>query len=171
MRVAGVLHVFQFESRQGEDICMALQTHINDIMMRRYSQVRAGARRGVGVCDVAWVRVASRGCMWHGVVRRGVAWVCAQWQGTGMDISGGRWAISHQHRNLCSWLKVLVGRLGWGALGVCNAAQSPPLPCPRHTAPTRVCVLQGYVSYKGMFPTTLQYTCSQAVLCIAAEPA
>lgn len=35
MRVAGVLHIFQFETRQGEDICMALQTHINDIMMKR----------------------------------------------------------------------------------------------------------------------------------------
>eukprot|EP00983_Pelagomonas_calceolata_P101913 1158748-Pelagomonas_calceolata.AAC.3 len=38
MRVAGVLHIFQFETRQGEDICMALQTHINDIMMKRYSK-------------------------------------------------------------------------------------------------------------------------------------
>uniref|UniRef100_A0A383VU44 Kinesin motor domain-containing protein n=1 Tax=Tetradesmus obliquus TaxID=3088 RepID=A0A383VU44_TETOB len=41
MRVAGVLHIFQFETRQGEDICMALQTHINDIMMKRYSKVKA----------------------------------------------------------------------------------------------------------------------------------
>lgn len=40
MRVAGVLHIFQFETRQGEDICMALQTHINDIMMKRYNKVR-----------------------------------------------------------------------------------------------------------------------------------
>lgn len=38
MRVAGVLHIFQFETRQGEDICLALQTHINDIMMKRYSK-------------------------------------------------------------------------------------------------------------------------------------
>jgi hypothetical protein len=46
MRVAGVLHIFQFETRQGEDICMALQTHINDIMMKRYSKVRrAGGGR------------------------------------------------------------------------------------------------------------------------------
>lgn len=37
MRVAGVLHVFQFETRHGEDICMALQTHINDIMVKRYA--------------------------------------------------------------------------------------------------------------------------------------
>ncbi|KAK9815534.1 hypothetical protein WJX72_005298 [[Myrmecia] bisecta] len=41
MRVAGVLHIFQFESKQGEDICMALQTHINDIMMKRYSKAKA----------------------------------------------------------------------------------------------------------------------------------
>lgn len=43
MRVAGVLHVFQFETKQGEDICVALQTHINDVMLRRYSRTRAGA--------------------------------------------------------------------------------------------------------------------------------
>ncbi len=42
MRVAGVLHIFQFDTRQGEDICMALQTHINDIMMKRYSKVCFG---------------------------------------------------------------------------------------------------------------------------------
>ena len=40
MRVAGVLHIFQFDTKQGEDICMALQTHINDIMMKRYSKVQ-----------------------------------------------------------------------------------------------------------------------------------
>ena len=34
-----MLHIFQFETKQGEDICMALQTHINDIMMKRYSKV------------------------------------------------------------------------------------------------------------------------------------
>ncbi len=55
MRVAGVLHIFQFESKQGEDVCMALQTHINDIMMKRYSkakaaQVRARARVCLCVC-------------------------------------------------------------------------------------------------------------------------
>ena len=43
MRVAGVLHIFQFETKQGEDICMALQTHINDIMMKRYSKAQAAA--------------------------------------------------------------------------------------------------------------------------------
>ena len=57
MRVAGVLHIFQFETKQGEDICMALQTHINDIMMKRYSKVgaeegsrgRRGRRRAVPI--------------------------------------------------------------------------------------------------------------------------
>ncbi|OAY80722.1 Kinesin-like calmodulin-binding protein [Ananas comosus] len=43
MRVAGVLHIFQFETKQGEEICVALQTHINDVMLRRYSKVRAAA--------------------------------------------------------------------------------------------------------------------------------
>lgn len=43
MRVAGVLHIFQFETKQGEDICMALQTHINDIMMKRYSKAAAAS--------------------------------------------------------------------------------------------------------------------------------
>lgn len=38
MRVAGVLHIFQFDTKQGEDICVALQTHINDVMLRRYSR-------------------------------------------------------------------------------------------------------------------------------------
>lgn len=46
MRVAGVLHIFQFETKQGEDICMALQTHINDIMMKRYSKVAASSKDG-----------------------------------------------------------------------------------------------------------------------------
>jgi hypothetical protein len=50
MRVAGVLHIFQFETRQGEDICMALQTHINDIMMKRYNKVCA--RRAVACVGV-----------------------------------------------------------------------------------------------------------------------
>lgn len=41
MRVAGALHVFQFETKQGEEICVALQTHINDVMLRRYSKARS----------------------------------------------------------------------------------------------------------------------------------
>ena len=51
MRVAGVLHIFQFESKQGEDICMALQTHINDIMMKRYSKAQAASGDGAGSGD------------------------------------------------------------------------------------------------------------------------
>ncbi|KAK9164816.1 hypothetical protein Scep_000007 [Stephania cephalantha] len=43
MRVAGVLHIFQFETKQGEEVCVALQTHINDVMLRRYSKARASA--------------------------------------------------------------------------------------------------------------------------------
>uniref|UniRef100_A0ACD5YAL9 Uncharacterized protein n=1 Tax=Avena sativa TaxID=4498 RepID=A0ACD5YAL9_AVESA len=43
MRVAGVLHIFQFETKQGEEICVALQTHINDVMLRRYSKARNGS--------------------------------------------------------------------------------------------------------------------------------
>ncbi|KAK8964762.1 hypothetical protein KSP40_PGU008236 [Platanthera guangdongensis] len=43
MRVAGVLHIFQFETKQGEEICVALQMHINDVMLRRYSKARTAA--------------------------------------------------------------------------------------------------------------------------------
>ncbi|OIV94388.1 hypothetical protein TanjilG_25450 [Lupinus angustifolius] len=43
MRVAGALHIFQFETKQGEEICVALQTHINDVMLRRYSKARPSA--------------------------------------------------------------------------------------------------------------------------------
>ncbi|PSC75171.1 kinesin-like calmodulin-binding isoform X1 [Micractinium conductrix] len=49
MRVAGVLHIFQFETKQGEDICMALQTHINDIMMKRYSKAKAAQEGGADI--------------------------------------------------------------------------------------------------------------------------
>jgi len=51
MKVAGVLHVFQFETNQGEEICMSLQTHISDIMMKRFAKTRKTAenqRRSVG---------------------------------------------------------------------------------------------------------------------------
>lgn len=41
MKVAGVLHVFQFETAQGEEICLSLQTHISDIMMKRFSKVNS----------------------------------------------------------------------------------------------------------------------------------
>ncbi|KAL0286920.1 UNVERIFIED_CONTAM: Kinesin-like protein KIN-14I [Sesamum angustifolium] len=47
MRVAGVLHIFQFETKQGEEICVALQTHINDVMLRRYSKARAAANGSI----------------------------------------------------------------------------------------------------------------------------
>lgn len=47
MRVAGVLHIFQFETKQGEEICVALQTHINDVMLRRYSKARAVANGSI----------------------------------------------------------------------------------------------------------------------------
>ncbi|KAM7529462.1 hypothetical protein LguiB_032872 [Lonicera macranthoides] len=47
MRVAGVLHIFQFETKQGEEICVALQTHINDVMLRRYSKARGAANGSV----------------------------------------------------------------------------------------------------------------------------
>ncbi|CAM8989251.1 unnamed protein product [Rhodiola kirilowii] len=47
MRVAGVLHIFQFETKQGEEVCVALQTHINDVMLRRYSKARSAASGSV----------------------------------------------------------------------------------------------------------------------------
>nr|GLL19033.1 kinesin-like protein KIN-14E isoform X1 [Ipomoea trifida] len=47
MRVAGVLHIFQFETKQGEEICVALQTHINDVMLRRYSKTRSASNGSV----------------------------------------------------------------------------------------------------------------------------
>lgn len=45
MRVQGVLHIFQFETKpgQGEEICLALTTHINDVMHRRYTKRAMGA--------------------------------------------------------------------------------------------------------------------------------
>ncbi|XP_009415372.2 kinesin-like protein KIN-14I isoform X4 [Musa acuminata AAA Group] len=50
MRVAGILHIFQFETKQGEEICVALQTHINDVMLRRYAKARS-ATSGVNHGD------------------------------------------------------------------------------------------------------------------------
>ncbi|XP_031096108.1 kinesin-like protein KIN-14E [Ipomoea triloba] len=47
MRVAGVLHIYQFETKQGEEICVALQTHINDVMLRRYSKARSSSNGSV----------------------------------------------------------------------------------------------------------------------------
>lgn len=36
-----LLTVFCFKFVQGEEICVALQTHINDVMLRRYSKARS----------------------------------------------------------------------------------------------------------------------------------
>lgn len=33
----------KISSFQGEEICVALQTHINDVMLRRYSKARSAA--------------------------------------------------------------------------------------------------------------------------------
>lgn len=41
MRVSGALHVFQFETKEGESVCMALQTHINDVMMKKLADRNA----------------------------------------------------------------------------------------------------------------------------------
>jgi hypothetical protein len=53
MRVAGVLHIFQFDTKQGEDICIALQTHINDVMMKRYNNQKQKAAGGGGAAGGA----------------------------------------------------------------------------------------------------------------------
>lgn len=46
MKVAGVLHVFQFATPKGEDICMILQTHISDSMMKRYARIKNRRQEG-----------------------------------------------------------------------------------------------------------------------------
>eukprot|EP01018_Ginkgo_biloba_P020176 Gb_23073 [translate_table: standard] len=54
MRITGVLHIFQFETKQGEEICVALQTHINDIMLHRYSRMHSfasGSSHGDSTCN------------------------------------------------------------------------------------------------------------------------
>ncbi|KAF7134580.1 hypothetical protein RHSIM_Rhsim08G0024500 [Rhododendron simsii] len=43
MRVANVLQVFQFETKQGEEICASLKTHINDVMLRSNSTAKSAA--------------------------------------------------------------------------------------------------------------------------------
>jgi hypothetical protein len=40
MRIAGAFRVFQFETKQGEDMCVALQTHINDVMIKHLARAR-----------------------------------------------------------------------------------------------------------------------------------
>lgn len=44
MRVAGVLHVFQFETRQGEHMTMILKTHISDHVMKKTAKAKAHLR-------------------------------------------------------------------------------------------------------------------------------
>ncbi|XP_076894530.1 kinesin-like protein KIN-14I [Bidens hawaiensis] len=53
MRFAGVLQLFQFETKQGEEICVALQTHINDVMLRRYSKAHSAANSSPINSDVS----------------------------------------------------------------------------------------------------------------------
>jgi len=63
MKVAGVLHVFQFETSQGEEICLNIQTHINDIMMRRMNRVIALSnleRNEVVLCSLGGQRTIDR---------------------------------------------------------------------------------------------------------------
>ena len=64
MRVAGQLHIFQFETKQGEEICLALQTHINDVMMKRYAKKKEAATNGAaagGQADKGAARSAAPG--------------------------------------------------------------------------------------------------------------
>ncbi|CAI5982296.1 unnamed protein product [Closterium sp. NIES-65] len=42
MRVVDSMHVFLFETSQGEEICLAMQTHINDAEARRLARRRRG---------------------------------------------------------------------------------------------------------------------------------
>lgn len=44
VKVAGADHIFQFETRQGGEICSSLQTHINDAMLKSF--IKAKAARG-----------------------------------------------------------------------------------------------------------------------------
>ena len=46
MRMAGELRLFQFATRQGEDICLALQTHIHDVLARRIKSKHRGGGGG-----------------------------------------------------------------------------------------------------------------------------
>jgi hypothetical protein len=40
MRITGAFRVFQFDTKQGEDMCVALQTHINDVMIKHLARAR-----------------------------------------------------------------------------------------------------------------------------------
>lgn len=39
IRLAGVPHLFQFETKQGAEVCASLQTHINDVMTKKFIKV------------------------------------------------------------------------------------------------------------------------------------
>ncbi|XP_059435975.1 kinesin-like protein KIN-14E isoform X2 [Corylus avellana] len=47
MKVANVPRIFQFDTKQGEEICVALQTHIDDDMLRCYSKARSSASSSI----------------------------------------------------------------------------------------------------------------------------
>ncbi|XP_059455207.1 kinesin-like protein KIN-14E, partial [Corylus avellana] len=47
MKVANVPHIFQFDTKQGEEICVALQTQIDDDMLRCYSKARSSASSSI----------------------------------------------------------------------------------------------------------------------------
>ena len=49
IRLAGVPHLFQFETKQGAEVCASLQTHINDVMTKKFIKVC-----GAGVWAGAW---------------------------------------------------------------------------------------------------------------------
>ncbi|KAH9307931.1 hypothetical protein KI387_035842, partial [Taxus chinensis] len=40
MRIAGAQCIFKFETKQGEDMCVALQTHKNEKMMKHNTRIR-----------------------------------------------------------------------------------------------------------------------------------
>ncbi|GAB2279343.1 Kinesin-like protein KIN-14E [Dionaea muscipula] len=66
VKVADVLHVFQFSTKQGKEIYLALQTHINDAMLRRYYKARAVVsstrREGVShICKSRHAEVSENG--------------------------------------------------------------------------------------------------------------
>lgn len=46
--------------KQGEDICVALQTHINDVMLRRYSRTRNVPNGQAQVTEPAAAVVATQ---------------------------------------------------------------------------------------------------------------
>eukprot|EP00210_Caulerpa_lentillifera_P004590 g4380.t1 len=51
MRIGNSVDEFQFETEHGEDICIALQQHINDIMVKRYFTTMENAQKVVHEMD------------------------------------------------------------------------------------------------------------------------